>query len=315
MLLSSSLPPLCNDGYRPRNRPTLPRPCLQMVRITRQGYQRSRPSIHIPLWQEPSPLFGNWSEPVISVPPSNRQDIRKEKPMGQAISMIGYIHIPRRLDSLVGDSHSDAQQSKEWDYQVIAQSNPSRIWINTTFRRGHSIKQWGCGDLSPECDKKKRTSHWHHQPNRMDQANTDVTAQTRRSSLAKSNPPKDLPSENEAQAQMIWTFQDYQRDLPCGVSAEAPHGMRNPQCFPHITLIILSWNNHPQPKFLPTFIRATVIDGEEEYQVECIMGHRRAEHVKKLQYLVKWLGYPNSDNTWEPESQVHASNLIMEYQC
>jgi hypothetical protein len=39
-----------------------------------------------------------------------------------------------------------------------------------------------------------------------------------------------------------------------------------------------------------------LIDGEEEYQVERIIGHRRIGRTKKLQYLVKWLEYPDSDN-------------------
>jgi hypothetical protein len=49
----------------------------------------------------------------------------------------------------------------------------------------------------------------------------------------------------------------------------------------------------------PNFSRPPLklIDGEEEYQVECIMGHRKTGRGKKLQYLVKWIGYPDSDNT------------------
>jgi hypothetical protein len=57
-----------------------------------------------------------------------------------------------------------------------------------------------------------------------------------------------------------------------------------------------------------------LIDGEEEYQVEHIMGHRKMGRMKKLQYLVKWLGYPDSDNTWKPAAQVHTPNLITQYQ-
>jgi hypothetical protein len=56
-----------------------------------------------------------------------------------------------------------------------------------------------------------------------------------------------------------------------------------------------------------------LIDSKEEYQVKCVMGHWRIEWTKKLQYLVKWLGYPDSDNTWEPASQVHAPDLIKQY--
>jgi hypothetical protein len=57
-----------------------------------------------------------------------------------------------------------------------------------------------------------------------------------------------------------------------------------------------------------------LIDGEEEYQVECIMGHQKTGRGNKLQYLVKWVGYPESDNTWEPVDQIHAPDLIKHYQ-
>src|SRR6267142_2465780 len=32
-----------------------------------------------------------------------------------------------------------------------------------------------------------------------------------------------------------------------------------------------------------------------------------------LQYLIKWKGYPESDNTWEDADQIHAPNLIKLY--
>jgi Chromo (CHRromatin Organisation MOdifier) domain len=37
-------------------------------------------------------------------------------------------------------------------------------------------------------------------------------------------------------------------------------------------------------------------DGEEEFEVEYIISHRR--HRGKFQYLVKWLGWPLSESTW-----------------
>jgi hypothetical protein len=57
-----------------------------------------------------------------------------------------------------------------------------------------------------------------------------------------------------------------------------------------------------------------LVDREEEYQVEHIMGHRKKGRTKELQYLVKWLGYPDSNNTWEPVTQIHAPSLIKQYQ-
>jgi transposase InsO family protein len=43
-----------------------------------------------------------------------------------------------------------------------------------------------------------------------------------------------------------------------------------------------------------------LVKGEEQYKVEAVRNHRRHGRRKQLQYLVKWKGYPESDNTWEP---------------
>src|SRR6266478_3976142 len=57
-----------------------------------------------------------------------------------------------------------------------------------------------------------------------------------------------------------------------------------------------------------------LINREEEYEVERIVAHRQFRRSKRLQYLIKWKGYPESDNTWEPADQVHAPELIKHYQ-
>jgi Chromo (CHRromatin Organisation MOdifier) domain len=56
-----------------------------------------------------------------------------------------------------------------------------------------------------------------------------------------------------------------------------------------------------------------LIDGEEEYEVEQIHVHWRWGRNKTLQYLIKWKGYPKSDNTWENTDQIHAPTLIKLY--
>ena len=53
-----------------------------------------------------------------------------------------------------------------------------------------------------------------------------------------------------------------------------------------------------------------LIDNEEEYKVEAILDSRRFGRGRKLQYLVKWLGYPNLDNQWEDADKVHADDLL-----
>ena len=65
----------------------------------------------------------------------------------------------------------------------------------------------------------------------------------------------------------------------------------------------------------PNFSRppSDLIDGKEEYEVEHIVNHRCHGQARRLQYLIKWTGYPASDNTWEPADQVHTLELIKLY--
>ena len=56
-----------------------------------------------------------------------------------------------------------------------------------------------------------------------------------------------------------------------------------------------------------------LVDDEEEYEVERILDKRTRR--RKVQYLVKWLGYPDSDNTWEPIAHLrHAQDLIDDFE-
>src|SRR6267154_268113 len=54
-----------------------------------------------------------------------------------------------------------------------------------------------------------------------------------------------------------------------------------------------------------------LIDGEEEYEVEEIID----EHTnrRKKQYLIKWIGYPASENSWVNEKDLHSPELLADY--
>jgi RNase H-like domain found in reverse transcriptase/Reverse transcriptase (RNA-dependent DNA polymerase)/Integrase zinc binding domain/Retroviral aspartyl protease/Chromo (CHRromatin Organisation MOdifier) domain len=55
------------------------------------------------------------------------------------------------------------------------------------------------------------------------------------------------------------------------------------------------------------------IDGEDAWYVERILDKRTKNG--KLQYLVKWEGYPDEENSWEPFANVkHATDAIAEYE-
>jgi Chromo (CHRromatin Organisation MOdifier) domain len=89
----------------------------------------------------------------------------------------------------------------------------------------------------------------------------------------------------------------------------------------------VSWNIHPifHNNLLtpyvgtnahgPNFTRPPpdLINGEAEYEVEAIRSHRYFGKNKRLQYLLKWKGYPEADNTWESEDQLNAPNLLKQY--
>jgi hypothetical protein len=89
----------------------------------------------------------------------------------------------------------------------------------------------------------------------------------------------------------------------------------------------VSWNIHPvfhnglltpfieTPAHGPNFTRPPpeLINGEAQYEVEAIRSHHYFGKNKRLQYLLKWKGYPEADNTWESEDQLNTPNLLKQY--
>ena len=65
----------------------------------------------------------------------------------------------------------------------------------------------------------------------------------------------------------------------------------------------------------PNFSRPPpdLVDGEEEQEIERIISHRRYGKTRKLQYLIKWKGFPESDNEWVDPTHMHASDLLSKY--
>ena len=55
-----------------------------------------------------------------------------------------------------------------------------------------------------------------------------------------------------------------------------------------------------------------LINGENKYEVEAILAHRK--RGRQMLYLVKWKGYDPSNNTWEPETNLsNADEILSEY--
>ena len=54
-------------------------------------------------------------------------------------------------------------------------------------------------------------------------------------------------------------------------------------------------------------------DEEEEFVVEKIIDKRKGPHGK-IQYLIKWKGYENKDNSWEPIDNIYCDDMITEFE-
>src|ERR1700748_3197183 len=56
-----------------------------------------------------------------------------------------------------------------------------------------------------------------------------------------------------------------------------------------------------------------IVEGEEEWTVEKVLDSRRVGQKRRLQYLLKWEGYPEADNSWEYKEDIFSPDLIAEF--
>ena len=57
-----------------------------------------------------------------------------------------------------------------------------------------------------------------------------------------------------------------------------------------------------------------IVDGRNEYEVERIIDRRvrRYGRNERVEYLIKWKGYDNYENTWEPLSNLTGAAELVE---
>ena len=56
-----------------------------------------------------------------------------------------------------------------------------------------------------------------------------------------------------------------------------------------------------------------ILNEEEHFEVEAVLDSKR--HGRGIKYLVKWVGYPEADNSWEPWALLKgtADEALQEY--
>ena len=57
-----------------------------------------------------------------------------------------------------------------------------------------------------------------------------------------------------------------------------------------------------------------LIEGQEEWEVDNVLASRQFGHNKVLQYLIKWKGFSEVHNSWEPKGNLgNTDQLVKEF--
>src|ERR1700761_8825823 len=111
---------------------------------------------------------------------------------------------------------------------------------------------------------------------------------------------------------MPWHLQSREGAIPLDLSADTPPPMAYPPVF-HTDLL----TPYRETEFHGrnyTYPPPDLVEGEEQYKVERVLDSRTFGRRKSKQYLVKWKGYPHSDNQWVNKKDMTASEAIQEYE-
>ena len=80
-----------------------------------------------------------------------------------------------------------------------------------------------------------------------------------------------------------------------------PKSMKIHPVFSIVKLVPFNDTDIPEQKSSPP-PAPIIVDGVEEFEVEEILDSRKCRG--KMQYLVKWKGFPSEENTWEPSTMM-----------
>ena len=114
-------------------------------------------------------------------------------------------------------------------------------------------------------------------------------------------------------ARYVRPFKVTRMVTPVTVELELPPSMSRIHNRFHVSLLKLFKADNTLPGRTQVSRPAPILmDGTEMWKVERVLRHRIAKNGS-TEYLIKWHGYPDSDNSWEPSSGVNAPDAINEY--
>ena len=167
----------------------------------------------------------------------------------------------------------------------------------------------------------------------LEQIRTDVSAALKVAAEVMKRKGPDIPSSTFSVGQQVWlegtnvktthpkTKLAPKRYGPFKVLTTTPTNSRL-QLPPHWRIHPMFHNSLLTPyketsEHGPNFTRPPpdiVEDEEGHYEVETVVDARPTPNRRGIQYLVKWVGYPPSENSWIPASGMkHASDLVKQF--
>jgi len=91
-----------------------------------------------------------------------------------------------------------------------------------------------------------------------------------------------------------------------------PASMRHIYDTFHISILDPVKSTAIAPHGLPAAPPAAYVkDDQEHFEVDDILDSRHTRN--RLEYLIKWKGYPDSDHSWKPPSYVSSRGLVKEF--
>ena len=79
----------------------------------------------------------------------------------------------------------------------------------------------------------------------------------------------------------------------------------------HVSLLDPVRSTSLAPRLPPAPPVLYVKDDKEYFEIEDILDSKRDD--RHLKYLIKWKGFPDSENSWEPLSNIPAHGLVKEF--